>query len=95
MLKVVAKMAFAPEEIKAAMPLVEELLAATVKQDGCISYQFCKDLEGEGAYAMMETWKDNEALEAHLQSEDFARLSPQLDAHITGGPQMAVYEVLL
>jgi quinol monooxygenase YgiN len=95
MLKVVAKMTVAPEAKDSVTALVEELVAATVKEDGCINYNFCQELEGTDSYAIIETWASKEALDAHMQSEHFTRLIPEISALVTGEIEIAVFTVLL
>ena len=95
MIKVVAGMTIAPDKIDAAMDIVNELIAATVKEAGCIGYNFCKATDSEDAYAFIESWQDQAALDAHMASEHFGRLLPALGAYSTGEPQIAVYSVLV
>ncbi len=94
MLKVVAKMTIAPEKTEDALVFIRELVSATLEEEGCISYNFCQEAGSESAYAMIETWKDKAALDAHLSSEHFTRISPQLGT-CTEGMSLAVYEVQL
>jgi len=95
MLKVVAKMSFAPEAMEKVMPLVEELVAATVKEEGCISYNFCLEAEATDSYAMIESWATKEALDAHSSSEHFIRILPQLRDLGQGTSQLSAFVVLV
>ncbi len=95
MLKVVAKMAISAENIDKVIPLASELVAATVKEDGCINYNFCHSTDSPESYAIIETWESKEALDLHMQSEHFTGLVPQISSHIEGEFDIAVFEVLL
>jgi len=95
MIKVVAKMNISTEAIGSAMPLIEELIAATVQEEGCIAYNFCKELGSADAYAILESWETQEALDAHSSSEHFIRILPQLGAFVTGDVAITAYEVLV
>ena len=95
MLKVIAKMNIAPEEEDAAVELAKELVAATLREEGCISYNFCKELDADDSFAMIETWESQEALDKHMQSEHFTRLLPQLQQHCYGDLTISVYTALV
>jgi len=95
MLKVVAKMSFTPEAKDSALPLVKELVAATVQEKGCLGYNFCQQAESTDAYAMIESWETPEALDAHMKSEHFTTILPQISALGKGETEIAVFEVLV
>ena len=95
MIKVVARLNFTSEGLEKLMPVIEELVAATVQEEGCVSYNFCKNVEVADAYAINETWESMAALDAHLNSEHFIRLVPQLRAEALGERDTSLYEVVL
>jgi quinol monooxygenase YgiN len=41
----------------------------TRREDGCISYELFASTEDETSLAFVESWRDKEALRAHLASE--------------------------
>jgi len=95
-LKVVAKMNIASDEEDAVVELAEELVASTLCEEGCISYNFCHEVDEnvDDSFAMMETWESQEALDKHMQSEHFTRLLPQIQQHCYGELIITIYEVL-
>jgi len=95
MIKVVAKCTIAPENKDSAMAVLEELVSTTVQEDGCINYNFCADVKGNGEYAILETWETQEALDVHSASEHFGRLVPQLAALAAGEIEITAYSVVL
>ena len=95
MIKVVAKMILSPEAKDAALPVLEELIATTVQEDGCVNYNFCQDNGKSDHYAIIETWETQEALDIHSASEHFARLVPQLADLATGDILIFAYTVLI
>ena len=95
MIRVVAKMTISPEAKDNALPIIDELISATVQEEGCVNYNFCQDTENPDAYAILETWETPETLDAHGKSEHFTRLVPQLAALATGEVQITAYLVLL
>jgi quinol monooxygenase YgiN len=59
--------------------IYEELIAKTREEDGCILYSLCRDEKNPRLFAMMEEWRDQEALDRHLQTEHFKALVPKLN----------------
>ncbi|MCL2529130.1 MAG: antibiotic biosynthesis monooxygenase [Coriobacteriia bacterium] len=93
MIKVVAKMTLSPEALESAMPILEELIAATVLEDGCVNYNFCQHTESADTFAIIETWETQESLDVHGKSEHFGRLVPQLAGLATGDIEISAYTV--
>lgn len=95
MIKVVAGMDIPSDKIDSAMGIINELVAATVQEAGCISYNFCKATGSADSYAFIESWQDQAALDAHMASEHFGRLLPALEDYSVGETQIAVFEVVV
>ena len=81
MLKLIAEDFIDPTKIEIILPLYQELVEATRKEAGCISYELCHDLKNPGHFVFIEAWQDYDALDAHVASEHFQRLVPQIDAY--------------
>lgn len=47
------------------------MVAETVKEKGCIMYEFCQSKDDPLKFAMIEKWESQEALEAHFGSAHF------------------------
>jgi quinol monooxygenase YgiN len=61
-----------PENLADARPLMAAVVAATLKEDGCINYMFGEDVTEPGRIIIAEAWRDREALMSHLQQPHFA-----------------------
>ena len=48
------------------------LTAASLQQDGCVAYDVFESATREDVLMICETWRDQEALDAHSASEVFA-----------------------
>ena len=81
MLKLIAEDYIDPEKIDIVLPLYEELVEKTRQEPGCLSYELCQDRKNPGHFVFIEAWKDYDALDAHVASEHFQRLVPQIDAY--------------
>ena len=81
MLKLIAEDFIDPTKIEIVLPLYQELVEATRKEKGCLSYELCHDLKNPGHFIFLEEWQDYDALDAHVASEHFQHLVPQIDAY--------------
>jgi quinol monooxygenase YgiN len=50
---------------------IQPLIKASRAEEGNLSYDLLKDTENAGAYTMVETWKDMDAVKAHNQTDHF------------------------
>ena len=78
MIKVVARTIVREECIEAYHTLAKELVAQTQKESGNISYTLNQSVENKKLHAMIEVWESGEALDAHMASEHFKRIVPQM-----------------
>ena len=58
------------EEVLAA---AKRLTEASLKQDGCIAYDIFESATRPDVLMICETWKDQEALDAHAASDVFKK----------------------
>lgn len=81
MLKLIAEDFIALEHIAKVLPLYAELLEKTRQEPGCIAYDLYHDKRDQGHFVFVEEWQDDSALDAHVASEHFQRLVPQIDQY--------------
>ena len=60
-----------------------ELVEFSLKDKGCISYDLYKSTTNDDRYLIMETWASEEDLQAHMASDHFKRLVPELEKYST------------
>lgn len=58
--------------------VAKELVAASVKDQGCIAYDLFQSETCADVLMICETWTDEEALKAHEQSAHFTTLVPRM-----------------
>ena len=80
MIRVVARTLVREGCLEAYYALAKELVEETRKESGNISYTLNQSAENERLHAMIEVWESRAALEAHMGSEHFRRLVPQMAA---------------
>ena len=63
----------------AVMEMAKELVACSLKDNGCIAYDIFESATREDVLMICETWKDAEALSAHEHTPHFMTLVPQIE----------------
>ncbi len=77
------------------LPLYREMVESTRKENGCISYNLHESVEDADVVAMIETWESKEALDAHMKSEHFQRLIPQIGKYVAQPPRIEIFKVII
>lgn len=70
----------------AARELADDLragVARTLKEDGCLAYSFALDDEAAGSVLVLERWRDEAALSAHLEAPEIADLLGKWHGRLT------------
>ena len=78
MVKVVARTLVRAECIEAYQALAKEIVEKTVREPGNVFYTMNQSVEDRRLHAMIEAWESMEALQAHMASEHFRRIVPQM-----------------
>ena len=58
--------------------LARELVAASLRDAGCVAYDLFESATRADVLMICETWRDAEALDAHRQAPPFLRIVPRL-----------------
>lgn len=73
-----------PDQVDAALPVLETAITATHGEPGCIAYALHRDLEDPSRFVIVEKWASAEALAEHGDTPHlkqlFADLGPLLAA---------------
>lgn len=84
MLLVTARITTTPGAADTLLPAAKEMVEATRKEDGCLSYELLASTEAPDTYVMLETWLDRAALDAHMAAPAMAAFGAAAGAHLTG-----------
>lgn len=60
-----------PEKQEEFLQTIRSLHLAIQKEPGCLECVFGRDLSGEPRFVLFMVWKDLQALEAHMATENF------------------------
>lgn len=94
MIKVVAKNALKEGVRDEALALLDEMIAKTRQEDGCIKYELY-ELDGDpNVLTFIEEWESAEKLSAHMDSEHFKRIIPLLGNYKASTAPVEVYTLL-
>lgn len=75
-----------------AIELGNELVAESLKDNGCVSYGLFTCTTRHDVLMFCESWKDEASLEAHMNSAHFKRLVPLIEALTTNGMKLEKFE---
>ena len=62
-----------PENKSAVLEAAKRLTEASLKQNGCIAYDIFESATRHDVLMFCETWRDQEALDAHATSDVFVK----------------------
>lgn len=93
MIAIVAKQVIKKECIAEYEKLAAELVAASLKDAGCVSYRNLTGHTDERVHTFFEVWKDQASIDAHNASEHFTRIVPQLGTMLDAPEQVDLYDL--
>lgn len=95
MIKVVAKHFVKEDKIDDVLYIAKELVAATVKEEGCIKYEMYQDEKDKSILTMIEEWESKEDLDKHMASEHFQRLVPLMGKCMEKSGEINIYKKVI
>jgi quinol monooxygenase YgiN len=93
MVIVIARFRPRPDRRDNLVSLLEEVQAASRRDDGCLHYGYYTEITDPLGFIAVEEWRDNEALAAHLSTSHVARLVAALPELGDGQLEIAAHEV--
>ena len=93
MLLVIGTIRVAPEDVARVRPVMDELVAATRAEDGCIEYSCAEDLFEPGLLHVKEIWRDKAALDAHFTAPHIAKAGAAMASLNVQGRELRMCEV--
>jgi quinol monooxygenase YgiN len=72
MIIVMGKLRIDAEAIEAALPAARKVVAATQAEEGCLQYDYSRDIADPELFHITERWTSREALGAHLKTAHVA-----------------------
>lgn len=81
-----------PHKIDEAIAAMQEMAAATQREEGCIHYQFYQDITHSSTFLVYERWQSAEALAAHMDTPHMAQLRSKIPDLLARLPEVKRYE---
>ena len=78
MLVVAGDVVIDPERVSEGTAAAREVMAATRREPGCISYTFSADLEEPGRFHVFEEWESEATLVEHLRAPSYLNMLAHL-----------------
>jgi quinol monooxygenase YgiN len=75
------------------LALLEEVQAASRRDDGCANYGYFVEIADSGSLVAVEEWRDMDALAAHLRQPHVGRLVAALPELAEGRLEVQAHEV--
>ncbi len=94
MIAVYAKCVVSGQNVDKFLALAKELVEATRTEQENISYELIQCREGKNVFAFLERWPNQAVLDAHMRTEHFIRLIPQIQKLAIGGVDIATHSIL-
>lgn len=93
MIVIAGKIQVKPERRDEARKAALDMVEATRRESGCLSYAFYADLVEPATFFLFEEWESDAALGAHFQTEHMARFQQQIPALLAAPPTIKRYVV--
>jgi quinol monooxygenase YgiN len=90
---VIARFRPRPDRRDDLVSLLEEVQAASRRDDGCLHYGYYTEITDPLSFIAVEEWRDHEALAAHLGQSHVARLIAALPDMGDGRLEIAAHQV--
>lgn len=81
-----------PSDFAAYQAASEPMVAATLAEDGCVTYNFAQSVVDPTEIRIFEIWETKEALEAHFVVPHMATFQAALSGLKIGSRNLAIYE---
>lgn len=70
---------------------IQPLIEASRSEEGNLSYDLMKDTEKAGAYTMVETWRDMDAVKFHNQTDHFSAFTEKAPKFMAAPADVKLY----
>jgi len=95
MIAVVAEIRVKDGKVEEYLAQAEKVVEGTRKEEGCIYYDCCRSADDPLGFAMVEKWKDKDALDAHMQTDHFKEFKSATEDLTAGPSAINLYSVLI
>lgn len=77
-----------PGDLEEVLAIYRELVAATLQEPGCVSYELLAQRENPCELMLFERWLSQQHLDTHTETEHFIRAIDRLEALERAAPAL-------
>ncbi len=81
-----------PESVVQALDACRKVRAASVKEKGCLVYNFFQSAEDPTRLVFVEEWESKDALDTHFQQDAFKEFFAEMGDYLLSEPDMRIFE---
>lgn len=95
MIRVIATFPLKPDSLPTVLKIAQPLIDTTRQESGCLDYTMVQADNDKNKLVILESWENQQYLDAHSASTHFAEYVPQLAALCTTAPIVESYQVII
>jgi quinol monooxygenase YgiN len=81
-----------PAEVESALDAVRTLRQHTLRERGCHAYRFAIDIDEAHLLHLHEEWEDDDALQEHMATPQFADFLERIGDKLAGAPHVTRWD---
>ncbi|MGH2415714.1 MAG: putative quinol monooxygenase [Microcystaceae cyanobacterium] len=93
-LRVVARIIALPNKVEELKTVLSQLIEPTRQEAGYIQYELLQNQSDPTDFTFVETWTNQSALEAHLESAHLQSAVQKIEGLVQSDPDIRLYEQL-
>ena len=90
-IRVVARAVARPETREQLRRALLAVIPPTRAEAGCVRYELAQNVAAADEFVMLEEWRSEADVQAHLQTEHVQELLAQIPQLLAGAPEIRVY----
>ncbi len=91
MVHVMARITALPESAATMRSLLADLVAQSRQEAGCLHYELFQRADAAHVFQTVERWRDQAAVDAHMQSPHVAHAIAQATPHFGAAPEIQTF----
>jgi quinol monooxygenase YgiN len=83
------RMTVRPEERDGFLKAIRGMLEPTRVEQGCTSFYFCRDIEDDNTFTLVEEWETSADFDNHIRRDSYKKLLALMEL-LTGPPEIKI-----
>lgn len=95
MIHVMARIVVEPESAESALGILRELVAASRREAGCVSYELFRRPDAPQVFQTFEIWRDQAAVDGHMKTTHVGAAIAAAGPMFSAAPEIVAFEKLM